>query len=143
MPELACLKVDDTYILRDGAAGIFLAASQFPKNRETRAPYVDEILPHKTEIDPKYHFLMEGPVKDPEGNRVQIRYQRKTKQQYLMTDVDGKATGWRADFESGQWVITDKVATKKASSKKKSAAKKKATAKKKAPAKKKVVTEKK
>lgn len=149
MPELACLKVDDTYILRDGAAGIFLAASQFPKNRETRAPYVDEILPHKAEIDPKYHFLMEGPVKDPEGNRVQVRYQRKTKQQYLMTDVDGKATGWRADFESGQWVITDKVATKKASSKKKSAAKKKvaakkkATAKKKAPAKKKAAAKKK
>tara|TARA_S200000501_G_scaffold378971_1_gene445589 strand:- start:11969 stop:14752 length:2784 start_codon:yes stop_codon:yes gene_type:complete len=149
MPELACLKVDDTYILRDGAAGIFLAASQFPKNRETRAPYVDEILPHKAEIDPKYHFLMEGPVKDPEGNRVQIRYQRKTKQQYLMTDVEGKATGWRADFESGQWFITDKVATKKASSKKKSAAKKKvaakkkATAKKKAPAKKKAAAKKK
>ena len=92
---------------------------------------------------------MEGPVKDPEGNRVQIRYQRKTKQQYLMTDVDGKATGWRADFESGQWVITDKVAPKKASSKKKSAAKKKvaakkkATAKKKAPAKKKAAAKKK
>jgi DNA topoisomerase-1 len=143
MPELACLKVEDTYILRDGAAGIFLAASQFPKNRETRAPYVDEILPHKAEIDPKYHFLMEGPVQDPQGNRVQVRYQRKTKQQYLMTDIDGKATGWRADFESGQWVITDKVATKKASSKKKPAAKKKAVAKKKAPAKKKTAAKKK
>ena len=143
MPELACLKVDDTYILRDGAAGIFLAASQFPMNRETRAPYVDEILPHKAEIDPKYHFLMEGPVKDTEGNRVQIRFQRKTKQQYLMTDVDGKATGWRADFEGGQWVITEKVATKKASSKKKSAAKKKVAAKKKATVKKKAAAKKK
>ncbi|MEE3240666.1 MAG: type I DNA topoisomerase [Pseudomonadota bacterium] len=143
MPELACLKVDDTYILRDGAAGIFLAASQFPKNRETRAPYVDEILPHKAEIDPKYHFLMEGPVKDTEGNRVQIRFQRKTKQQYLMTDVDGKATGWRADFEGGQWVITEKVATKKASSKKKLAAKKKVAAKKKAKVKKKAAAKKK
>ena len=81
---------------------------------------------------------MEGPVKDPEGNRVQVRYQRKTKQQYLMTNFDGKATGWRADFESGQWAITDKVVTKKASFKKKSAAKKKATTKKKGPVKKKV-----
>ena len=117
MPELVCNKVDDTYILRDGAAGIFLAASQFPKNRETRAPYVDEILPHKAAIDPKYHFLMEGPVTDTDGIRVQIRYQRKTKQQYLMTDVDGKATGWRADFENGAWQITEKSAPKKAAKK--------------------------
>lgn len=135
MPELACQKVDDTYVLRDGAAGIFLAASQFPKNRETRAPFVDEILPHKQEIDPKYHFLMEGPVEDTEGNRVQIRYQRKTKEQYLMTEVDGKASGWRADYQNGKWVITEKA--KKAPAKKaakKKAAVKKTTAKKKAKA---------
>ena len=31
MPELACEKVEDTYILRDGANGLFLAASQYPK----------------------------------------------------------------------------------------------------------------
>ena len=40
MPELKCEKVNDTYILRDGASGLFLAASQFPKNRETRATAV-------------------------------------------------------------------------------------------------------
>lgn len=127
MPELACQKVDDTYILRDGAAGIFLAASQFPKNRETRAPFLDELLPHKSEIDPKYHFLMDGPVKDSEGNRVQVRFQRKTKEQYLMTEVDGKATGWRADYVGGKWIVAEKtVAKKKAAPKKKAAAKKKA-----------------
>ncbi len=131
MPELACQKVEDTYVLRDGAAGIFLAASQFPKNRETRAPFVDEILPHKQEIDPKYHFLMEGPVEDTDGNRVQIRYQRKTKEQYLMTDVDGKATGWRADYVDGSWVITEKKAAPKKKAAKKKAAKKKAAPKKK------------
>lgn len=131
MPELACVKVEDTYILRDGAAGIFLAASQFPKNRETRAPFVDEILPHKEEIDPKYHFLMEGPVKDKDGNRVQIRYQRKAKQQYLMTEIDGKATGWRADFENNRWQITEKAEKKAAKKAPKKAAKK--TAKKAAP----------
>ena len=130
MPELACQKVEDTYVLRDGAAGIFLAASQFPKNRETRAPFVDELLPHKEEIDPKYHFLMEGPVEDTQGNRVQVRYQRKTKQQYLMTEVDGKASGWRADYENGKWVITEKAAKKKSPAKKKAAAKKKTAAKK-------------
>ncbi|MGE3465039.1 MAG: type I DNA topoisomerase, partial [Pseudomonadales bacterium] len=30
MPELRCEKVDDFYLLRDGASGLFLAASQFP-----------------------------------------------------------------------------------------------------------------
>ena len=76
MPELKCQKVDDHYILRDGATGMFLAASQFPKNRETRAPKVFEILPHKAEIDPKYHFLMEGETHDENGNEAQIRYSK-------------------------------------------------------------------
>lgn len=103
MPELACRKVEDTYVLRDGAAGLFLAASQFPRNRETRAPFLDEILPHREKIDPKYQFLLTGPVADGNGNRSQIRYSRKTRQQYLMTEVDGKATGWRAVFHNGKW----------------------------------------
>ena len=56
MPELRCLKVEDHYVLRDGASGLFLAASQFPKNRETRAPSVAELLPYKDQIDEKYQF---------------------------------------------------------------------------------------
>jgi DNA topoisomerase-1 len=103
MPELACLKVEDHYILRDGAAGLFLAASQFPRNRETRAPYVDELLPHKDEIDPKYDFLFSAPVADPDQNRAQVRFSRKTKEQYVMTEVDGKATGWKAFYRKGKW----------------------------------------
>ncbi|HOV65217.1 MAG TPA: DNA topoisomerase, partial [Spirochaetia bacterium] len=35
LPELRCKKVDDFYLLRDGAAGLFLAARNSPKNRET------------------------------------------------------------------------------------------------------------
>ncbi len=105
MPELKCQKVDDTYILRDGASGLFLAASQFPRNRETRAPMVHELIPHRSEIDPKYHFLLDGPSKDDQGNPIQIRYSRKTKEQYLMSEVDGKATGWRAYFTKGQWQV--------------------------------------
>jgi DNA topoisomerase-1 len=103
MPELACQKVEDTYILRDGAAGLFLAASQFPRNRETRAPFVDELLPHQAEIDPKYKFLFKAPTKDGEGNRAQVRFSRKTKEQYVMTENDGKATGWKAWYRDGKW----------------------------------------
>ncbi|MGB1140930.1 MAG: type I DNA topoisomerase, partial [Halioglobus sp.] len=103
MPELVCEKVEDTYILRDGAAGLFLAASQFPRNRETRAPLVSELLPHKDEIDPKYSFLFSAPVEDDDGNPAQVRYSRKTKEQYVMTEKDGKATGWKAFYDGGKW----------------------------------------
>jgi DNA topoisomerase-1 len=113
MPELTCQKVEDTYVLRDGAAGMFLAASQFPRNRETRAPFVDEILPHKDEIDPKYKFLFSAPVSDDDGNRSQIRYSRKTKEQYVMTEVDGKASGWKALYRNGKWVVEQKASRKK------------------------------
>ena len=105
MQELRCEKVDDHYVLRDGAAGLFLAASQFPKNRETRAPLVEELLPYKDQIDPKYHFLLSAPAKDPEGNKAIIRFSRKTKEQYVQTEVNGKATGWKAFYDGGKWKV--------------------------------------
>ncbi|MEH6589718.1 MAG: type I DNA topoisomerase [Halioglobus sp.] len=136
MPELECIKVEDTYILRDGAAGLFLAASQFPRNRETRAPLVKEILPHQQEIDPKYSFLFSAPAEDKDGNSAQIRYSRKTKEQYVMTEVDGKPTGWKAFFDGGKWVedIPKPKAKPKAKAKAKAKTKKKAKAKTKAKA---------
>src|SRR5690554_60962 len=107
MPELRCEKVDDVYVLRDGASGLFLAASQFPKNRETRAPLVRELLPHAEAIDPKYHFLLEAPVADPDGNPTVVRYSRKSKEQYVQSEIEGKPTGWRAFHDGKNWVIED------------------------------------
>ena len=133
MPELACEKVDDHYILRDGAAGLFLAASKFPKNRETRAPLVAEILPYKAVLDPKYSFLLSAPVKDHIGNPSIVRYSRKTKEQYVMSEVDKKASGWRAMYVSGKWmeeVPAKKVAAKKTAKKVVNKAPKKVAAKK-------------
>jgi DNA topoisomerase-1 len=124
--------VEDTYVLRDGAAGLFLAASQFPRNRETRAPFLDEILPHKSEIDPKYSFLFSGPETDGAGNRTQIRYSRKTREQYLMTEADGKATGWRAFYEGGKWVVQEPAKAPAKKAKRKKAARKKTPRRKKA-----------
>ncbi len=108
MPELKCEKVNDTYVLRDGASGLFLAASQFPKNRETRAPLVLELIPHKDELDEKYHFILDAPTKDPEGRPAVIRFSRKTKEQYVQSEVDGKPTGWRAFYDGGKWKVEDK-----------------------------------
>ena len=115
MPELRCEKVDDHYVLRDGASGLFLAASGFPKNRETRAPLVKEILPHQAEIDPKYNFLFSAPAEDDEGRDTVIRYSRKTKEQYVQSEVEGKPSGWSAFYEGGKWVA--RVKAKKTSRK--------------------------
>jgi DNA topoisomerase-1 len=114
MPELACVKVDDFYVLRDGASGMFLAASNFPKNRETRAPLVEEILPHKKEIDPKYKYLFKAPTEDPDGNKTIIRYSRKTKEIYVQTEVDGKPSGWKAFYQGGKWLVQEAKSKKKA-----------------------------
>jgi DNA topoisomerase-1 len=133
MPELECETVEDHYVLRDGASGMFLAASKFPKNRETRAPLVEELLPHKDEIDPKYSYLFSAPTEDDEGNKTLVRYSRKTKEQYVQSEVDKKATGWKAFYSDGKWEVSKpekKAAKKKAA--KKSRAKKKTAAKKKA-----------
>lgn len=108
MADLRCEKVDDHYVLRDGAAGLFLAASQFPKNRETRAPLVAELLTVKDKIDPKYHFLLSAPVTDPNGIKTIVRFSRKTKEQYVQTEVDGKATGWKAFYDGGKWKASEK-----------------------------------
>jgi len=104
MPELACEKVEDHYVLRDGAAGLFLAASRFPKNRETRAPLVEELLNHKDEIDSKYHYLLEAPVADKKGNKAIVRFSRKTREHYVQTEVDKKPTGWQSFYKNGCWV---------------------------------------
>ena len=129
MPELQCVKVEDHYVLRDGASGIFLAASQFPKHRETRPPFVDELLPHQAEIDPKHHYLFDAPRVDDQGNRSQIRYSRKTKEQYVMSERDGKPSGWRAMFNDGKWVEEGTAKKPKAKRKTKPKAKAKAKAK--------------
>jgi len=132
MKEIPCEKSDGYFILRDGAAGIFMASSLFPKSRETRAPLIKELLAHKEELDPKFLYLCEAPEEDNKKNPVKIRFSRKTKQQYIMTeDKQAKATGWVGYYQDGKWDITlpKKKATKKKAVKKstkKTAVKKKA-----------------
>ena len=103
MPELRCEKVDDHFILRDGASGIFLAASQYPKHRETRAPTVREMKAHSKEIDPKYAYLLKAPETDPDGLDAVVRYNRKLAESYVRSEKDGKPSGWSAVYKSGRW----------------------------------------
>ena len=104
MPNLRCERCDDFYLLRDGAAGIFLAASQFPKHRETRAPTVAELVQVKDKLDPKYRYLADAPKTDPNGRPAVVRFARKTREQYVTSELDGKTTAWRAYYHDGRWV---------------------------------------
>ena len=129
MKELPCEKSEGYFVFRDGAAGVFMASSAFPRSRETRAPLISELLPHKAELDPKFLYLCEAPEEDNKGNPVMIRYSRKNKEQYVMSeDKDGKATGWTGHYINGQWDIELPKPKKKAARKK--AAKKKTVKKK-------------
>ena len=113
IPDLKCVKCEDHYLLRDSMKGLFLAASQYPKNRETRAPKVSEInklhnkiieacrfLPNKD----KHMYLLEAPEKDADGNPYVIRYNRKDDIHYLASEKDGKKTKWTATYSDGEWV---------------------------------------
>jgi DNA topoisomerase-1 len=109
LPELECENSDAHFVLRDGASGIFLAASTFPKSRETRAPLVAELARFRDRISPKFYYLADAPQQDPDGNPTIVRYSRKTKQQYVMSEDDKqKATGWSAWYQSGKWLADDK-----------------------------------
>ncbi|MCA6998859.1 type I DNA topoisomerase [Dickeya solani] len=104
LPELPCEKSDAYFVLRDGAAGVFLAANTFPKSRETRAPLVEELARFRDRLPEKLRYLAEAPVADPEGNKTLVRFSRKTKQQYVSSEKEGKATGWSAFYVDGKWV---------------------------------------
>ncbi|QPG04479.1 type I DNA topoisomerase [Salinimonas marina] len=108
LPELPCEKTDAHFVLRDGASGIFMAAHNFPKSRETRAPKVEELARFRDRISPKFYYLADAPQQDPDGNPTIVRFSRKTKQQYVMSENDnGKSTGWSAWYENGKWVAKD------------------------------------
>jgi DNA topoisomerase-1 len=104
MPHLRSTKHDDHFVLRDGAAGLFLAASKFPKVRETRAPTIAELRSVKDQLDPKYQYLLQAPDADPEGNPALVKFSRKSGQQYVASEKDGKATKWSMLYQDGQWV---------------------------------------
>ncbi len=113
LENLKCLKCEDHYLLRDSMKGLFLAASQYPKNRETRAPKVFEINKLEDEIreackflpnKDKHLYLLTAPEEDSDGNPYVIRYNRTEDTHYLASEKDGKKTKWTAIYSNGEWV---------------------------------------
>ncbi|MGK2889263.1 MAG: type I DNA topoisomerase [Candidatus Malihini olakiniferum] len=108
LPELPCEKSDAYFVLRDGATGVFLAANTFPKSRETRAPLVEELVRFRDRLPEKLRYLADAPIADAEGNKAVVRFSRKTKQQYVASEKNGKATGWPAFYVDGKWTSEKK-----------------------------------
>jgi DNA topoisomerase-1 len=107
-PELPCENSDAYFVLRDGASGLFMAASNFPKSRETRAPLVSELARFKERLSPKFVYLADAPAEDPDGRPTVVRFSRKTKENYIRSEIDGKPSGWTGLYVDGKWEITDK-----------------------------------
>ena len=112
LPDLKCIKCEDHYLLRDSMKGLFLAASQYPKNRETRAPKVHEIKDLKDQFTnacrflpekDKHIYLLSAPEKDKDGNPYVIRYNRNDDIHYVASEKDGKKTKWTATYSNGEW----------------------------------------
>lgn len=105
MEHLRSTKHDDFFVLRDGAAGLFLAASKFPKVRETRAPKVSELRSVAEQLDPKYQFILNAPDQDPDGNPTLVKFSRKNQEQYVGSEnAEGKQTKWSMVYRDGKWV---------------------------------------
>ena len=104
MEHLRSTKHDDFFVLRDGAAGLFLAASKFPKVRETRAPKVAELRSVAEQLDPKYQFILNAPDQDPDGNPTLVKFSRKNQAQYIGSETpEGKQTKWSLVYQDGKW----------------------------------------
>ncbi|SNC58754.1 type I DNA topoisomerase [Sodalis endosymbiont of Henestaris halophilus] len=108
LPELLCEKSDAYFVLREGAAGVFLAANTFPKSRETRAPLVAELVRFRDCLPEKLRYLADAPIEDDEGNSTLVRFSRTTKQQYICSKKACKATGWTAFYVDGEWQVFKK-----------------------------------
>ena len=117
--DIPCTKFEDNYLLRDSMKGLFLAASKYPKNRETRAPSVEEfnkVVTEETLLDAckyledqgKHTHLLNAPKHDIDGNPYIIRYNKVEDTHYLASEKDGKKTGNTASHNGDKWVEVSK-----------------------------------
>jgi DNA topoisomerase-1 len=83
---------------------------------------VAELQAHRDELDPKHRYLLDAPAADPAGRPAVIRYNRKSLVHYVQSELEGKASGWKAVHEDGVWRVEDSAAAAQ-----KKAAKKPAT----------------
>lgn len=107
-PEILCKKSSSWFVLKEGVSGIFFAASTFPKSRETRSPFIEELFQFQHLLPEKIRYLADGPKVDDQGNKTIVCFDRKTKQQYITSKKNGKFTGWNSFFMNKKWCVVKK-----------------------------------
>lgn len=80
-----------------------MAASKFPKIRETRPPKISELKTVADQLDPKFAYLLTAPELDTDGNLTIVRWSRKSAEQYIGSEKDGKATKFALVWRDGKW----------------------------------------
>ncbi|AEO08082.1 type I DNA topoisomerase [Buchnera aphidicola] len=104
-PELLCKKSNASFVLREGVSGIFFAASTFPKSRETRSPFIEELAKFQYLLPKKIYYLSKAPIVDDKGNKTIVCFNRKNKEYYVTSKKKGKFTGWSAVFIKNKWCV--------------------------------------
>lgn len=79
LPELPCEKSDAHFVLRDGAAGVFLVTNIFSKSWGTRMPLMEEPYRLRSHLPEKLRYLAGASQQDPKGNKALVRLSHKTK----------------------------------------------------------------
>ena len=81
-----------------------MAASKFPKIRETRAPKVAELQDIASKLEDKFQYLLDAPTEDDEDNPTVLRWSRKLGEQYVSSEKEGKFTKFALYHRKGKWV---------------------------------------
>lgn len=108
-PNILCTKSDAWFVLREGISGIFFAAHTFPRSKETRSPYVEELFQFKHLLPERLHYLADAPKIDEEGNKAIVCFDKSNKRQYVASKKENKFTGWSAFFIKNKWIISNKT----------------------------------
>lgn len=104
MPDVRCSNGKSHFVLREGSSGLFVMAHDFPKTRDIRPPYIDELIQYKSFLPKAFHYLTEAPVTDDEGRRTLVNTDRKTGQAYISSRTDdNKPSGWIRRYKQGKW----------------------------------------
>ncbi len=95
LEHIPCIKCKSSMILRDGASGLFLACSAFPKCRNTMNVSIKLLRTLKNKLDPKFHPLTEAPATCPncQGDVI-LRWSRKVKKNFFTCEnsIEKKCT---------------------------------------------------
>lgn len=103
-PELLCKNTNDYFVLKNGTSGIFFASNSFPKSKETRTPLIEELIQFKNRLPKKLNYLTQAPITDPYGNKTFVKFNQKTKQQYITSKKNDENSGWHAFFINKKWI---------------------------------------